>query len=90
MQQLDAAGLTKQTSKGTHKGRIVTPKGKSLVDKAASQIRQSKPREMPKMEAKHADKLAELKAAAPAPTEGKQKQKKKDAKEAVPETQAAE
>ena len=44
IQQLDAAGLTKQVSKGIHKGRIITPKGKSFLDKIATQILSQKPR----------------------------------------------
>jgi small subunit ribosomal protein S19e len=38
LQQLDKAGLSKQAVKGVHKGRIATPKGKSLLDKTATQI----------------------------------------------------
>lgn len=34
LQQLEAAGLAKQTEKGTHKGRVITPAGKSIIDKA--------------------------------------------------------
>lgn len=33
IQQLETAGLVQQTKKGVHKGRIVTPKGKSFLDK---------------------------------------------------------
>lgn len=33
IQQLDKAGLTQFKKDGIHKGRIVTPKGRSLVDK---------------------------------------------------------
>lgn len=33
LQQLEKAGLLKQQAKGTHKGRIITPKGKSLLSK---------------------------------------------------------
>ena len=33
LQQLEKAGLVKQAEKGVHKGRIVTPKGKSFLDK---------------------------------------------------------
>ena len=39
LQQLEKAGLIKFTEKGVHKGRIVTPKGKSFLDKIASQIK---------------------------------------------------
>lgn len=34
LQQLEKEGLIKQVEKSGHKGRIVTPKGKSLLDKA--------------------------------------------------------
>ena len=34
LQELDKAGLTKQTQIGVHKGRVVTPKGRSLLAKA--------------------------------------------------------
>jgi len=43
LQQLDAAELTKKVEKGQHKGRILTPKGKSLVDKTATSIGKLKP-----------------------------------------------
>ncbi len=35
LQQLEKEGLIKQTQKDSHKGRIVTPKGKSFLDKLA-------------------------------------------------------
>ncbi|MBI2573177.1 30S ribosomal protein S19e [Candidatus Woesearchaeota archaeon] len=38
LQQLEKAQLIKQADKGVHKGRILTPKGTSLVDKIAVQI----------------------------------------------------
>jgi len=38
LQQLEKSGLVKQTEKGVHKGRILTPKGTSLLDKIAVQI----------------------------------------------------
>jgi small subunit ribosomal protein S19e len=34
LQELDKAGLTVQAEKGLHKGRIVTPKGQSLLARA--------------------------------------------------------
>lgn len=40
LQQLEAAGLVKQMEKGAHKGRMITPKGVSLLTKAASSIKQ--------------------------------------------------
>ncbi len=33
LQQLDKEGLTKFDEKGVHKGRVITPKGQSLLDK---------------------------------------------------------
>jgi len=38
LQQLEKAELIKQTEKGVHKGRILTPKGISLLDKIAVQL----------------------------------------------------
>lgn len=35
LQQLEKAGLIEQTTKGTHKGRILTNKGKSFLDKSS-------------------------------------------------------
>jgi small subunit ribosomal protein S19e len=35
LQQLEKAGLIKYIEKGVHKGRIITPKGKSFLDKLA-------------------------------------------------------
>ncbi|PIN74451.1 30S ribosomal protein S19e [Candidatus Woesearchaeota archaeon CG10_big_fil_rev_8_21_14_0_10_37_12] len=38
LQQLEKAGFAKQTAKGVHKGRIITPKGQKLLDKVATEI----------------------------------------------------
>jgi len=38
LQQLEASEYLKQDSVGVHKGRVITPKGKSLLDKSASKI----------------------------------------------------
>ena len=38
LQQLEKSELIKQTEKGVHKGRILTPKGNSLLNKIAVQI----------------------------------------------------
>ncbi len=38
LQQLEKAGLIVQTAKGVHKGRIVTPKGKSMLNSVAKRI----------------------------------------------------
>jgi small subunit ribosomal protein S19e len=39
LQQLEKATLIKQDEKGVHKGRVATPKGISLVDKIAIQMK---------------------------------------------------
>ncbi|HLG23504.1 30S ribosomal protein S19e [Candidatus Woesearchaeota archaeon] len=44
LQQLEKAGFVKFAEKGVHKGRVVTPKGKSFLDRIASQINGSKPK----------------------------------------------
>ena len=44
LQQLEKAGLIFQAVKKGHKGRIITPKGKSLMDKVASSIVQKSPK----------------------------------------------
>ncbi len=74
LQQLDKAGLTKQAEIGVHKGRIITPAGQKLLDKAATELVKQKPKPEPKKEAKKEEK--------PKPeTEVKQDIKKQDNKE---------
>ena len=48
LQQLEEAGLVKKAEKGIHKGRIIAPKGISLLDKVAAQISGKKPQAIPK------------------------------------------
>lgn len=38
LQQLETAQLVKQATVGVHKGRVITPKGRSLLDKLATEI----------------------------------------------------
>ncbi|MEW5896607.1 MAG: 30S ribosomal protein S19e [Nanoarchaeota archaeon] len=38
IQQLEKSGLVRQMEKGIHKGRVLTPKGTSFLDKIAVQI----------------------------------------------------
>ena len=38
LQQLEKSGLIKAAQKGVHKGRVLTPKGTSFIDKIAVQI----------------------------------------------------
>ena len=45
LQQLEKAGFVKFAEKGVHKGRIITPKGKSFLDKIASKIHVAQPKE---------------------------------------------
>jgi small subunit ribosomal protein S19e len=44
LQQLEKAELIKKVDIGVHKGRIIAPKGKSLMDKLAISIIKSKPK----------------------------------------------
>ena len=50
LQQLEKAGFVKFAEKGVHKGRIITPKGKSFLDKIANQIYSLKPKQEIKVE----------------------------------------
>ena len=60
LQQLEKAGFVKFTEKGVHKGRIITPKGKSFLDKVAAKIQGAKPKQEAKAEEK-ADIKKEIK-----------------------------
>ena len=60
LQQLEKAGYVKQVEKGIHKGRIVTPQGKSFLDKVALQILKAKPK---RVVAKQVAPVAEQKTA---------------------------
>jgi len=44
LQQLEKAGFIKFAEKGVHKGRVVTPKGRSFLDKIAAQIKGQNPK----------------------------------------------
>ena len=59
LQQLEKAGFVKFTEKGVHKGRIATPKGKSFLDKIATQISGQKPTKA--LEKVQAHEVAEIK-----------------------------
>src|SRR3989338_9362684 len=74
IQQLDAAGFTKKTEKGLHKGRVITPKGKSFMDKIATQIFSQKPRVKAEKKAKPELPPDEITAQ----KEAKSKQKKRE------------
>ncbi|MBU0667407.1 MAG: 30S ribosomal protein S19e [Nanoarchaeota archaeon] len=48
LQELEKAELVKQAQKGKHKGRIITPKGMSLLFTVTKKISGSKPKTQPK------------------------------------------
>jgi len=51
LQQGEKAGLLIQTKKGVHKGRILTPKGKSIIDKLVVELKkQNSPKVKPTVE----------------------------------------
>lgn len=52
LQQLEKAGFVKLAEKSAHKGRVITPKGKSFLDKIAAQIQGAKPKHELKIEEK--------------------------------------
>lgn len=60
LQQLEHAQLVAPVTKGVHRGRVIAPKGRSLLDKAAAEIRKSAPKPAPKVE-KPAEPKAEPK-----------------------------
>src|SRR5574342_39438 len=79
LQQLEKAGLAKQTAKGVHKGRIVTSKGHAMLENTASAIMKeqgvvlpSKPKEAPKAEEPKAEAPAEKPKKARAPRKKKE------------------
>jgi len=45
LQQLEKAGFVKFAEKGVHKGRVITPKGRSFLDKIASNVQGVKPKQ---------------------------------------------
>ena len=86
LQQLEAAGLIEKKDKGVHKGRVITGKGMSLLDQAASKIykpvgKKAAKKEVPKVEEKAAEpKKEEVKEAPKA-----EEKPKAEAKEEKPE-----
>ncbi len=52
LQQLEKAGFVKFAEKGVHKGRVITPKGKSFLDKISTHIHGTKQKHEVKVEAK--------------------------------------
>jgi small subunit ribosomal protein S19e len=48
LQQMSKAQLIKQTVKGVHKGKVITPKGISLLDRHAIKLIKNTPRDLEK------------------------------------------
>ena len=48
LQQLEKAGYLKQEAKGVHKGRVLTPAGKKVLQTAAETLLKNKPKEVPR------------------------------------------
>jgi len=89
LQQLEEAELVKKAEKGVHKGRIIAPKGMSLLDKVAAQISGKKPQAIPKKpaevkEKKQVKKAEEKIIKKPEETEKKPKDIKDKPKEEKP------
>jgi len=81
LQQLEKTGLLKQDKVGLHKGRVITPKGASLIDKTAKKI--FKPRIQPKKQVKASEPKQTAKTNKPA------KEKKEAKEKAEPKPQPA-
>jgi len=96
LQQLEKEGLVKQLEKEKRKGRIITPKGKSFLDKIATQIagpRAKKLQQQVKEEKKvdkavkkEAPKKPQAKKEAKPEEKPAKKEEKKPAKDKVPTT----
>ncbi len=84
LQQLEKAGFLKKTEKDVHKGREITPKGKSFLDKIATQLLgnvKKEVKEMPKAEKKEEKKTPqETKKEEKKETKEKKKEPKKEEK----------
>ena len=57
LQQLEKAGFVKFAGKDLHKGRIITPKGKSFLDKIATQIQPHMSKQEIKIQQKSEEKI---------------------------------
>lgn len=69
LQQLEAAGLVKHEKDGVRKGRIITPKGVSIMDKAAVRLYKTKKTAAPKQPKQAEPAEAAAKAAPEAPAD---------------------
>jgi small subunit ribosomal protein S19e len=81
LQQLEKAQLIKFVEKGIHKGRIIAPKGKSLLDKTAIAILKTKPKRAVKKPEAPKEKKVEEKPAKEAPKEEPKAEEKASAEE---------
>jgi len=89
LQQLEKAGFVKQGEKRKYKGRLITPKGKSFLDKIATQLAKGsrvKKEERKPVKEEKVEKKEEQKAGEKKPEEKKETKKKpaKEKKEEVP------
>ncbi|MDK2850030.1 MAG: small subunit ribosomal protein S19e [Candidatus Woesearchaeota archaeon] len=78
LQQLEKEGLIVQKKEGQHKGRIITPKGKSFLDKIATEIAKSEPKK--EKAEKTSAKKTEKKEAAKKKEEKAETKEKKETK----------
>lgn len=85
LQQLEKAELIKKGEVGVHKGRIITGKGKSILDKAAVVISKTMKKERPVEKAQPEKKEEKAKAEKPQPAEeaAKKEEQKQPAEEEV-------
>jgi small subunit ribosomal protein S19e len=92
LQQLEKAGYLKKEEKMQHKGRVVTPAGKSFLDKLATQIYKNTVKEMPKpkVEEKKIEKEAVVKKVEEKKVEEKAKVEKSEEKKGKEEKKPAE
>ncbi|MBW2997158.1 30S ribosomal protein S19e [Candidatus Woesearchaeota archaeon] len=76
LQQLEAAGLIKKEEKSIRKGRIITPKGVSIIDKAAVRLytprKAAAPKPAPEPKKEVLKKEAEQPKKEPAPSQSKE------------------
>ena len=88
LQQLEKAGFVKFAEKGVHKGRVITPKGKSFLDKIAGQMQNLKPRQEIKVTEQPIKDIVEVKHDQPAKKEIKPIETAKEVAEVKQEQKA--
>ena len=82
LQQLEKAELIKKAEKGSHKGRMITSRGVSILDKAAKSLSKAKkPKEEPKKEEKAAESPVKVKEKKQPKEEKADKEKEEPKKE---------